>query len=496
MDISNDNQEKKTNRSIFKAIGILGSMRVIQLLSRIVSSKFVALFIGPEGIGDLGLIRNVISLIESFTSFGYSIVSVKEIASAQGDKANEKIALTKKLSIYIGILGFAIMLASSSFLSLWIFGSANKFYWFVLLSLNFLLLSRNSFFSALMQGKRMMKVIAVSGTTASLLTTIVIIPIYYFLMEEGIIPAILVSNVILFLVNIYFCRHLKIKSYTGGFHSFFEKSKPMLLMGLVLSANLIVNHLCHFLLRFFFKNWEEDSSILGFYEVGITIITTYAGTIFSVMSVDFYPRISACYKDNVEIKSLVNKQIIISLLLVLPIASGFYLFDEFLILGLYSEKFLPVILIFKFGLLATVFKAIAWPLSYVILAKGNRTQFLKQEVIADILNIFLIIVLYLKFGLVGVGIGLTLEMFLYLLYVYNFINKSYQFEFDKLARQIIIITGTFVLALILINTFLIGFYSKGCLAIIFLASIYFSTKKLNEYINLKDYLVSKIFKRK
>ncbi len=337
-------QETGSNRSILKSIGLLGLMRFFQLVSSVIAAKFIAIFIGPAGIGTLGLIKSAVNFIQSFTSFGYSVTTVKEIASKFERKdlkeLETSIALSKKWSIYIGVLGMLITLPLSFFLSDWVYGNKTKFYWFFLLSVNFLFLSRNAFYSSLFQGKRQIKLVAISGAISSVLITIVIIPIYYFFKINGIIPAIVAANIIILIVNIYITRSLEISSYKTSLKEFVNKAKPMLIMGLVLSVNLIFSNLCHFLLRTFFKIYGEESS-LGFYEAGVTIISTYAGTIFSVMSIDFFPKISGFHKDNSIVRHMVNQQIRISLLLVTPLVISFYVLDNTIITLLYSKEFLP-----------------------------------------------------------------------------------------------------------------------------------------------------------
>ncbi len=485
------------NRSIFKAISVLGSMKFLQLLSGLIGAKFIALFIGPNGVGSLGLIKSAISLIQSFTSFGYSIISVKEIASkleVENDIQHiQSIGLVKKLSIYIGLLGFLLTLPLSFFLSDWVFGSKNKFYWFLLLSFNFIFLARNAFYAAYLQGNRKIRWIAISGTLSSFITVILTIPIYYFLRENGIIPAIIVSSIVILCVNIYITKNSNIPSFQGDFEMFYEKAKPMLKMGVVLSLNMIFNHVCHFFLRSFFKNYTEGS-ILGFYEAGLTIIATYAGTIFSVMAVDFYPKLTSFHEDNLKVSDMVNKQVKMSLLIVTPMVLGFYLFDNTIISLLYTKEFLPVMAIFKFGLLCTIFKAISWPMSYIILAKGDRKQYLKQEILADSLNVLFIIILFKIIGLIGIGLGMTLEFIFFTGFVFFYVHRAYQFTFFKNSKKVIILSLILSLFAVTVSIYFKGTIGRVFLTILFLISITYSIRELNKSMDVVAFIKNKLFK--
>src|SRR5690554_8165062 len=67
-------------KSLFKATGLFGIVEFIRLLLRIVVNKFASLYLGPAGVGLLGLIENTVQLIISFTSFGINFTGVREIA--------------------------------------------------------------------------------------------------------------------------------------------------------------------------------------------------------------------------------------------------------------------------------------------------------------------------------------------------------------------------------------------------------------------------------
>lgn len=492
-----ENKSKVENRSILKAIGVFGSMRFFQMISSILVAKFVAIFIGPSGVGLLGLLKNAINLIVSFTSFGFSITSVKEIATPLNEKDDrfllKAISISKRTSTYIGLLGFIVSILLSGVLSQWIFNDYTKFYWFLLLSINFLILSRNTFYITLMKGMRLTKVIAISGVLSSLVGGITTLPIYYFFREKGIIPAIITSNLLGLLVNIYLTRKVNKTGFKGNFKDYISAAKPMLSLGVYLSINVIFGHLCHFFIKLFFNNYVEDQDILGFYEVGMVIIATYAGTVFSVMSIDFYPRLASFQHDNSIVKDLVNKQIVIGILIVTPLILLFCLFDKWLILLLYSKEFLIVSSILKLGLFSTIVKAVIWPLSFIILAKGNKSQYLKQELLGDFLNVSFTILFYLKFGLEGIGLALCFNFIFYGIYLYIYVYKTYNFRFTYGTKLVVIscfVMGGFVIASqLFISTIL---FNKAIVSIVFLASLAYSLKELNKRMDLIAYVNKKI----
>ena len=177
-------EKENSHKTILKATGIFGFAQAMKMIVSIIGSKFVAIFLGPIGIGILGLLNNTVSIIGSLTSFGLGITSVREVTLANGEndavKFSERVHVLHKLALIIGVFGAFLTLVFSKLLSIWTFGKPDYYYWFVLLSVNFIISSSTTVRFSIMQGLRMVKSIAFSNVITSVLITIFSVPIYYF----------------------------------------------------------------------------------------------------------------------------------------------------------------------------------------------------------------------------------------------------------------------------------------------------------------------------
>ena len=54
--------------SILKSIGLFGGVKLFQILVGIIRNKFVAVLLGPVGMGICGMITSTTNLVNSFTS--------------------------------------------------------------------------------------------------------------------------------------------------------------------------------------------------------------------------------------------------------------------------------------------------------------------------------------------------------------------------------------------------------------------------------------------
>ena len=485
--------KENSHKTILNATGIFGFAQVLKMLVSIVGSKFVAIFLGPLGIGIVGLLNNTIAIISSLTSFGINITGVREVslANAENDqnKFSERFIVLQRWSIFTSILGALATIIFSKLLSKLTFGTTDYYFWFVILSVNFVFSNISTSRIALLQGLRMIKSIAISNVVASVLITLVTLPIYYYFKIEGIIAVILVSSLINLLVNFYFTRNIKISKIQLSLSDTFQKGKPLMKMGFLLSINVIFGQICSYLIKLFLNGSGSSAEILGLFEVSSVILISYVGLIFNAMGTDFYPRITEVKNNNAKVRELVNDQIEMGLLLITPAIIFLYFGGPIIIKILYSNHFLKVLLIFKAALFAVIIKAVIWPLAYVILAKGDNKLYFKQEFISDLFLLVSTVVFYHYLGLMGIGIASMIQFLLYAFYIIPILKNKYDFSIRKDTFRIIIfcfLIGISASAVSFSIDYPDAYYPLG---LILVFSIFYSCKELNKRVAIYSYFI-------
>ncbi|WP_396158273.1 oligosaccharide flippase family protein [Flavobacterium sp.] len=490
------NENSKSYRSIVKATGVFGSMQIFRTLVGIVSSKFVAVYLGPIGFGLLSLLTNAVNIIVAITNFEFLTVATREVALVSNldddSQLSKTIALLQRMSVFIGVSGAIVCLVFSKGLSVLTFGDTEKQHWFMILSFYLLITSISNARMAVLQGVNNIKTLAICNSIAALITAIGTIVIYYFLRIEGIIWAMIYSSIVMFLVTYYFTRQHKFTINLFGFKEFYNNASPIFKFGFFMSINLILGQICNFSIKLYLNDNGASSQVLGFYEVSTVILINYLGMIFNAMSYDFYPKLTFVSADNEKVKQLVNNQIEIALILVTPAIVFLYLAAPFLIELLYTKEFSSTFLILKVALFSVILKAVIFPLGYIVLVKGNKKLFFKQALFSDFLNFFLSIVLYKYYGLLGLGIAYFLNYAIYAVYVYKLVNKHYDFLFVQSCRKLIMVSLIIgILAIIIIYSFE-QLYTYILISILFLISVVYSYTELNQRIDFKDYIIKKI----
>ena len=75
-------EEQSSYRQIMKATSIFGGVQVYNIIISVIRSKFIAVLLGPTGMGISGLLTSTTGLIGNITNLGLSTSAVKNVAAA------------------------------------------------------------------------------------------------------------------------------------------------------------------------------------------------------------------------------------------------------------------------------------------------------------------------------------------------------------------------------------------------------------------------------
>ena len=119
------------------------------------------------------------------------------------------------------------------------------------------------------------------------------------------------------------------------------------------------------------------------------------------MGTDFYPRLTAIAGDHTACNRLVNEQAQVSILLAGPGVLATLTFAPLVMRLFYSPEFYGAADLLRWICLGMLLRIIAWPMGFIVLAKGEQAIFFWTEVAATVVHIGLAWLLVAEFGLVG-----------------------------------------------------------------------------------------------
>lgn len=488
------NSQQASYRQIMKATSLFGGVQVFQIMISIIRSKFVAVLLGPAGMGVVGLLTSTTGFIAALSNFGLGTSAVKNISESNATQNEHRIAtvitVMHKMVWITGLLGAVLTLALSPWLSKITFGNREYTLAFVWISITLLFNQLSSGQMVLLQGLRKLQSLAKANLFGSIVGLLITVPLYYQFGVRGIVPVIILTSFTTLFFSWYFARRIEVKKVNITKDVTIKEGKEMLLMGFAISLSGLATVASAYLLRIYISRAGNVADV-GLYTAGFTIIGTYVGMIFTAMGTDYYPRLSAVAHDDGLCKQRINQQAEIALLIIAPILIAFLVFINWAVILLYSRQFVSITGMLYWAALGMFFKAGSWSVAFVFLAKGASRLFFWNEFASNCYMLLFNIFGYHFYGLTGLGFSFLLTYTIYLIQVYVIAKIKYNFSFNKSFLALFFIQ--FTIALISFVT--VSFFKQpyhyiiGIVLIIF--SSWYSWNELEKRIAMKQ--IIKVF---
>lgn len=394
------------NEVLVKAASLNTANISIKILAGILISKFIAVFIGPEGMSLIGNLRNFLSTIQSISIAGLYNGFVKLI----GKYKNNVEELTNTLStvFYFGFFSSLILAFlcyyNAEFINELIFFNNNYVYVIKTMAIVLPFYALNMYVFAIMNGfskYRILLVINITGQILGLLVTLLLIKqenIDGALIAVVITPAL---NLLITIVGIAFRKNLM--SYvkiTDINISVLRNLSPFMMMALVSSIALPIVYI---IIRNYLIS-EIGIKEAGYWTAVTRISDYYLMFINSLMALYILPRFA-------ELKSQkeFRKEVFSFYKTVLPvfaiILGVIYLSRSLLVNLLFTEEFRPIEDLMGYQILGDFMRVMSMVIAYKFLAKKMFTHFIIIEIFLFVIMYFSSIYLIDAFGLKGAVMG-------------------------------------------------------------------------------------------
>jgi len=387
----------------------------VKLISGILTSKAIAIFIGVEGLALIGNLRNFVSSFQTISIFGLYNGTVKYIAKFK----NNTLRLSQTLSTVFYIGYFATILVSffcyfnAEAINNFIFPTYNNYpYVIKIFAIVLPFYALNMFSFSIMNGfsnYKMLIIVNIIGQILGLSITLILI---YQNQIEGALISIAIAEALICLitlVSIINRRNLvNLISVRQISLSFFKKMgsySVMALMSAVLMPLVMLAIRSYIIDNLGYKDaglWEAMTRISKYYLMFITSLT----------ALYILPRFTEL--DGVK---AFKKEVFNFYKSVMPFFAVFlsliYFFKHFIVLGVFSYEFKPVEDLFLWQILGDFIKVLSIVIAYQFLAKKMFWHYVITE-------LFLLIILYLTsiylvdyYGLEGAVIAHFISYLMY-----------------------------------------------------------------------------------
>jgi len=395
---------------------VVGGSQVINVLIGIIRTKFMAVLLGPAGIGLMGMYQALTAMVGTVTGLGIGSSGVRQIAEASGTDDQQKIARSiitlRRASLFLGLFGMAATIVLSGFLSRLAFGAAEHEMALAVLGLTLLFGAVSGGQIALVQGMRRIGDLATLSVLGALLSSSISIPLIYIWGESGIVPALVVTSAMTMFTSWWFARKIPLDRIPLSWKETLMEGKGLVALGLAFMASSVMASSIMFLIRALLVR-KVGLDGVGLYQAAYTLSSLYIGVILNAMGMDFYPRLTAVAQDNAACNRLVNEQTEVGLLVAIPGIVITLVLAPLVIELFYSSKFIPAYEVLRWQILGVFLRVVSWPMAFIQLAKGRGKLFFFTELFGNLAHVGFIWAGIGFYGLPGTGMAFFAQYVFY-----------------------------------------------------------------------------------
>ena len=489
-------EDRNSYKSITKAITLFGGVKVVQIVINVVKNKFIAVLLGPAGMGIAGMITSTTSMIEALTGCGLQTSGVRDVSQAYSsgdtDRANKTVSVLRQLVLFTGLLGTVLCFLMSPLLSRWAFGNTDYNVAFKIVSVILFMDQLCIGQTVVLQGTFHYKYMARASLIGSIIGLVTTVPLYYLWGMKAIVPVIILTSFFNLLLTWIYSRKVPFQQVPLSIKDILKEGKIMITLGVVIALTGVINTGQTYILRLFISHFGNIADV-GLYTAGISLATSYVGVVLSAMASDYSPRLAAVADDDSKLTQVINRQSILLITILSPLILLFIVFIRELTILLYSNKFIAITGMLEWIMYGMFFRAISWSISYCFIGRGESKIFFWNELGAAVYSLLFSIVGYKIGKFTGMGIAFCLTYFVYSIQVFLLAHQRFNFSFEpilvkKVVLQLSLCTIFFVVVKLL--GYNIARYIIGSIGIVL--AVLLSYRYLDQMIGIKQVLSKKI----
>ena len=410
---------------LVKVFSLSSVAKLVKMLTGLISTKVVAVLIGPGGVALLGQLNNLVYIVQYLASGAINNGVVKYVSEHKGSVGKVRTLLTNALLVTVvcSLACGTAMIACHRRLSRWIMLSDEYGYIFIVFGVTVILYAFNMLLLSIVNGYREYKMfirINVANSLAGLVFAVVLTLLYG--LPGALIGATTYQSAVFF-VTLYMVRRKPWArwSYFRGRidRSIIRNYLKYALMTLVSIGTMPVAQIL--IRRYIMLDLSELEA--GWWEAMNRISNIYLLVVTTSFSVYYLPRLSEITEPN-EVRREIGKafKVIIPLLL-----TGFvlvYLCRFLIIRILFTSEFLPMAKLFGWQMGSDLFKIGCYILTYVMIAKARTVVYVTTEIVFTIIYIGLACqLMQTSAGIIGVTQAGMAAYLLHMGVVYLYLRK-------------------------------------------------------------------------
>lgn len=441
-----------------KAIALLGAVSVVGTISQVAKGKAGALLLGPEGLGLIGQLTTLYTLVFLISGLGLYAGVTRQLASADGeDSPYESESIIATARVFLGIFSLAITLLALLFapvLSDFLFADGGENHLLVIMILLAVPVAvQHRILRAYLNAKKDIRSISISQTVSDLSS----VAIYVFFTISWGVPGAVIAALVMHVQLFFMMQNLACKNDA------FMKKVPRIAQiksalikgnlgfgasGLLLAcasslATLIVGRL---ILE------AEDLVSLGIFFVAWKAATVYFGALHSSVSSYYFPALIEAEKSGRQ-SAEVNSAISHYMIIIPPAMCALIVFGDLVIPLMFSNEFVDVVPIMAILFAGDLLRITSETLGLSLLATKKLFGYTIPSLIFYCSYVSLSFLLLPLIGLVGVAIAYVISHGLIFLLLMILVNNRLRIKIQRDSAKVFILGVLIVVPLVVMELF-------------------------------------------
>ena len=396
----------------------------VKMITALVSTKIVALIIGPVGVALLGQLSNFVTIVLSIASAGLNNGITKYIAEYRSSSSKVRMLLSTafRLVLYCSVVVSIVMIVFNKTLSRIVLLSANYGYIFVIFGLTVIFYAINNLLMATVNGFKQFKLYTYINIAGSIFGLLFSVAFVLTMSLSGALIAIVTYQSVVLIVSVWLLRKqlwFKIKNFLLPI----DRSTLRLYMKYSIGTLvfIIATPLIQLLLRGYVIA-DLSQAQAGVWEGMNRISAMYMMVVNMSLAVYYIPRLSELHTAQ-EIRCEIIKAYRFLLPVLLVGFGGVYLLRRFIIWLLYTPEFYGMEALFPWQLSLDLINACSFVISYLLIAKAMMFEYtLITLIFSGIYLAMSYLLLHLQQNVVGIIQGNIISQIFYfvtLLYIFR-----------------------------------------------------------------------------
>lgn len=471
-----NNEEKSNYSTILKVTKVIGSSTLISMILNMVRMKVAAVFLGPAGVGFIGLLQSFVLLVSSIIGAGLNQSAIRQVAQVAVSDDEKKKASTQNavnsLSAILVIAGTTLLFYFRDLIEPYIAVSDQYVFGYSWIVLCIALVTLSGIFTAQLNGYRKIKELALINVLSAFFSLTLGSLGLYFSDAYGFLIFFVSFFLLRFLFASFFLKTIYLNSYDfSNLKSLAIEYQPLLKLGFAMMIGALAWNFAHLFVK---KLIEEDIGLseVGVFEAGWTLGTVYLGFLLASIGADYLPRLTAACEDPKTFNDIINHQTEVIFLFAGPIVILTVGLAPWIVVLAYSPEFSRSSDLLRLFIVGDTLKLLTWPLTYAIIASGYSRYFLFVELTSVFFYCFVIFLFLDYLGASSAGLSIIFIYLAALPLCYFKLRKNFAFKWSTFSIKLFTVIFCTTLLVFLIGEFSPVYAALSSVALSIIIAIY------------------------